>query len=258
MKVTAIILTYNEENRIRHALTHALKWAEEVIVADKCSHDRTCQIAAEMGARVESIPHTAQGEENVGEIHALAKTEWSWGWTPGEVPTRKLIETGLAMTESDVDLIMVPMKYYSFGVHDPVSPWGISYQPRLMRRDRVEFTGIAHDPIHAERVLPIPYFEDCHCLHQTHADARSFVRAHADYMAGEAMNGTPEEVLIRAMTQLSAFDRNFQSNPELTDQMLGWKLYWLGVALHARDRMTGGHRADYAKRAEAMLADQWL
>ena len=37
MKITALILTYNEEKRIRIAVSHALKWADEVCVVDIAS-----------------------------------------------------------------------------------------------------------------------------------------------------------------------------------------------------------------------------
>lgn len=259
MKVSCIILAYNEIDRIGTALTHALKWADEVVVADKCSHDGTCTAAHELGARVESIPFTRQGFENLAEVHALGRNEWTWLFTPGEVPTRKAIETGLAMVSDDVDLITVPMRYYSFGVHSPSSPWGISGHPRLLRRSRVEFTGIAHDPVRATRVQSIPYGPDSFVLHQTHADAQSFVRAHADYMAGEAMNGTPQDVIARAMGEISRWDSVWASDQSLTDQMMGWKLYWLGVAMHARDRITGGHKAEYHLRAADMLAAEgWV
>ena len=51
MKVSATIITLNEEDNIREALA-SVAWADEVIVVDSGSTDKTCEIAAAAGARV--------------------------------------------------------------------------------------------------------------------------------------------------------------------------------------------------------------
>jgi hypothetical protein len=257
MKCSCVILTYNEADRIRIALSHAPEWCDDVVVVDKHSTDGTADIARVMGARVEQIPFSKQGFEDVRAIHAFARHEWSWLFTPGEVPTRKLIETGLALTEHDYDGIIVPMRYYSFGIHNPASPWGVSGQPRLIRRDRVTFTGIAHDPIRANKWGSIPYGPDSYVLHQTHATAASFMRAHVDYMEGESKNGTPDDVVARALYHFAAWDHAWKANGELAAQSIAWKTYWLGVALYAIERKGGDVPEQYAKRAEELLGGEW-
>ena len=51
MKVSATIITLNEEENIREALA-SVAWADEVIVVDSGSTDKTCEIADAAGARV--------------------------------------------------------------------------------------------------------------------------------------------------------------------------------------------------------------
>src|ERR671911_163901 len=51
MKISATIITLNEEENIRDALA-SVAWADEVIVVDSGSTDRTCEIAEATGARV--------------------------------------------------------------------------------------------------------------------------------------------------------------------------------------------------------------
>ncbi len=51
MKISATIITLNEEENIRDALA-SVTWADEVIVVDSGSADKTCEIAAAAGARV--------------------------------------------------------------------------------------------------------------------------------------------------------------------------------------------------------------
>ncbi len=51
MKLSAVIITLNEEKNIAECLA-ALKFADEVLVVDGGSHDRTCDLARQAGAKV--------------------------------------------------------------------------------------------------------------------------------------------------------------------------------------------------------------
>ena len=55
MKISATIITYNEERNIARAL-ESLRCADEVLVVDSGSSDRTTEIAAKFGARVIESP----------------------------------------------------------------------------------------------------------------------------------------------------------------------------------------------------------
>ena len=50
-KLSAIIPTFNEEENLRECL-ESVRWADEVLVVDSFSQDRTVEIARELGARV--------------------------------------------------------------------------------------------------------------------------------------------------------------------------------------------------------------
>ena len=256
-KISCLILACNEAARIKTALGHALAWADEVVVVDKGSTDGTRELARSAGARVASIPFSRQGHENLADLAAAAANDWVWCFTPGEVPTRRLIEAGRALVGDDVDLILVPMHYYSFGVHagPTASPWSGGWQPRLYHRHRVTFTGNAHDPLRAARVARLDGVPGV--LHQTHATADSFLRSHADYAVNEAAQGTPPEVIGRASRALNQWARPLAADPALIGQALGWQIYWLSVMLHAWEREHPGTPSAYAARAAALLEAEW-
>ncbi|MBI4877789.1 MAG: glycosyltransferase family 2 protein [Acidobacteria bacterium] len=55
MKISATIITYNEERNIARAL-ESLRCADEIVVVDSGSTDRTTEIAGKLGARVVEHP----------------------------------------------------------------------------------------------------------------------------------------------------------------------------------------------------------
>jgi glycosyltransferase involved in cell wall biosynthesis len=52
MKISATIITFNEEAQIRQCLESLQNVADEIVVVDSMSMDRTCEIAVSLGARV--------------------------------------------------------------------------------------------------------------------------------------------------------------------------------------------------------------
>lgn len=55
MKISAAIITYNEERNIARAM-ESLRCCDEIVVLDSGSTDRTCELAANLGARVVESP----------------------------------------------------------------------------------------------------------------------------------------------------------------------------------------------------------
>ena len=60
-KITAYILSYNEAEKIEAAVSSVL-WADEVLVVDSFSTDRTAEIAAALGARVVNVEFKGFGD----------------------------------------------------------------------------------------------------------------------------------------------------------------------------------------------------
>lgn len=52
VNITVIILTYNEEENISHSVSNVIDWADEVIVLDSFSSDKTVEIAQSIGAKI--------------------------------------------------------------------------------------------------------------------------------------------------------------------------------------------------------------
>ena len=74
MQISATIITYNEERNIARAI-ESLRCADEILVLDSGSNDRTVEIASKLGARVEEASwHGYAAQKNIAA--ALAKHDW--------------------------------------------------------------------------------------------------------------------------------------------------------------------------------------
>jgi glycosyltransferase involved in cell wall biosynthesis len=56
MKISATIVALNEERNVARAIRSLTPCVDEILVVDSGSSDRTCEIAASLGARVVSVP----------------------------------------------------------------------------------------------------------------------------------------------------------------------------------------------------------
>jgi hypothetical protein len=257
-KITCSIRTYNESARIKIALGHAFKWADEVLVLDKHSTDGTADISAALGARVVMIPFTPQGHENYIENYQYGTHDWVWDFSPGDVPMRSVIESAKSVMSDAVDVIGIRHKYFSFGLHNENSPWSWSIQPRLFHRGRAIIQNVVHQHIVPTRARTLVCPGPGYVLHQTHATVPSFMRSHLDYMTAEMTSGTPDEIIARALRNAESFTGQFNAHPELLPHRLAWRIYWQGVALHAWQRKQSGDvPAEYAARAEELLRAEW-
>lgn len=73
-KLSVVIITKNEENFITDAIKSAL-FADEVIILDSGSTDRTCEIAKELGAKVYQNEWLGFGPQKNRAVE-LAKNDW--------------------------------------------------------------------------------------------------------------------------------------------------------------------------------------
>src|SRR6266852_7792898 len=72
--ISAYILAYNEAEKIADAVSSVL-WADEIVVVDSGSSDRTIEIAQCLGARVVQIPFHGFGDLRNQAI-AECRLEW--------------------------------------------------------------------------------------------------------------------------------------------------------------------------------------
>lgn len=266
--ISFIAGVYNEESRIRFTIEHAICWADEVVILNKSSTDRTREICLAYGERVRvvDVPFTPRGHDDVIAYSKIPRHDWIFFGTASEIPTRKLIAVirqVLAKTRGELDLVYVPRKYYSFGIHDPRSPWSWSYFPFLINRkkaiirNQIHFNYAPRDP---QNTLAIPYADDCCVYHFTHTTAEDYLRAMTDYFVAEAATCADPDARIRECFQnIALFEERLRAAGEpLLGHYLAWPIYWLGTALFLWEKKRGFDvRRYYRELMTKVLRDEW-
>lgn len=143
-KISAVIITRNEERNIRRCLD-SLKWVDEIVVVDGMSTDRTAEIARSYGAKV--VEHKFDGdfgdERNRGNDNATG--DWILALDADEAmpeATRKAIEYILE-NGSPYDAYNVPRLQYFLG--KPMLHGGRYHSiVNFFRKGKVRFEGKVH------------------------------------------------------------------------------------------------------------------
>lgn len=137
--ISVAIITLNEEGNIRACL-ESVKWAEEIVVCDSGSSDRTLAIAAEYGARTFQDPWRGfAAHKNL----AVERTQHPWvlSLDADERVTPELqreIEAVLG-DPAAWDGYLIPRRSYFLGRWIRGCGWYPDESVRLFRRDRGRF-----------------------------------------------------------------------------------------------------------------------
>lgn len=131
--ISVIIPVYNVENKIVKCL-NALKWADEVVVVDMFSADRTQEICATY-PNVSFYQNQAYIFANVNYGIDQARGDWLMRLDSDEIVTpelaREIQEVVLSKLEDENSGYWVPSRTYFFGKW---LKYGMSYDPRTVGR----------------------------------------------------------------------------------------------------------------------------
>ncbi|AEA46585.1 glycosyltransferase family 2 protein [Archaeoglobus veneficus] len=134
LPISVVMLSYNSEKEIKDSLD-SVKWADEIIVIDSYSRDRTVDIAKECGAKV--YQHDFLGFAKEWEFGiSKAKNEWVLILATDErIPEELADEIKEAIKNSDYDGYKIPRLNYYLGFKLKFTTWP-DYQLRLFKKSR--------------------------------------------------------------------------------------------------------------------------
>ncbi len=228
--LSAVILTHNEEKHLPDCLA-SVRWADEVLVLDSFSSDRTVAIAHAFGARVEQhafVNYAAQRDVAL----ALACGEWVLFVDADERVSDELrheIEAGLALASRSPSIVgfWIPRQNVIFGAWIKHTGWYPDRQLRLMQRARAHYD--ATRPVHELVVLDGEAGTlRGHLVHLNYESVGEFVRKQKQYARYDAQKLFAEGARARP--------HNFMLQPlrEFRRRLItlqGWRDGWRGWLL---------------------------
>ena len=144
LKLTAIILTLNEEKHIKDCV-RSLAWADEVVVFDSFSEDGTVTLAEDAGATVLQSPFENYAQQRNAALDTV-ETDWVFFVDADERGTPELaVEIREVMHEGSQNAWFIPRHNIIFGKLTLGAGWYPDYQLRLLRHGFVTFERPVHE-----------------------------------------------------------------------------------------------------------------
>jgi len=152
MKITATVITFNEEDNIAAAL-ESLRWADEIIVVDSESTDHTVEIARRFTNRVFIRPWPGYSAQK-NFAAEQASNDWIFSLDADERVSEELkreIEHIKQGAEPTAAAFEMPRSTFYLGRWIKHSGWWPDYKCRLYRRDRARWRGdYVHETLDAD------------------------------------------------------------------------------------------------------------
>lgn len=142
VKLSVVIITKNEENKIAKCL-ESIKWVDEIVVVDDLSQDRTVEISREYGAKV--VSHKSDGnfdrQRNIGIDNATSS--WILQMDADEIVTPELKVAIQKAIDIDSEFSAFQFKRKNFFLNHFMKYGGFygAYSIKLFKKAKARYIG---------------------------------------------------------------------------------------------------------------------
>lgn len=200
--ITVVIATLNEAPRLGATL-EAVRWADEVIVADAGSTDATPEIAREAGARVLTVAGRTIGAQRNAAI-AESRNRWILALDADEIVTPELKESLGRLAGKPArsgSAFRVRSRNWHLGTELRHGPWGRDWKVRVFSSDQRYTADRVHE--HLENLENVEALNG-ELLHYPYRDlphhvmkVAKYSRWAADDLRARGHKPSPLDVLVR-------------------------------------------------------------
>jgi len=151
MKISAAIITYNEERNIARCI-ESLRCCDEIVVIDSGSNDRTVELATKLGARVLDVPWRGYAEQK-NYASECCQYDWVLSLDADEALSEALEAEIWQIKKNgpDCDAYTMPRLAQYLGRWILHSGWHPDRKVRLFDRRRAKWVGnFVHESVQAE------------------------------------------------------------------------------------------------------------
>jgi glycosyltransferase involved in cell wall biosynthesis len=147
-RLSACLITFNEEHNLPRALTSLAGIADEMVVVDSGSTDRTAEIAKEHAVSFFQRPFTNHADQK-NYAASRARNDWILLLDADEELSDELRNSLLEWKRREPEFSVYEMArltwYLGAWIHH--SRWYPDFQRRLYRRDKTNFSGEIHSAL---------------------------------------------------------------------------------------------------------------
>jgi glycosyltransferase involved in cell wall biosynthesis len=226
-RLSLIVIAKNEEAQIGRCLRSA-SFADEMVMVDNGSTDKTIEIARSLGAKVIVTPDWPGFGAQKNRALDAASGDWVLSLDADEwigSPLADDIKSVLAAPEA-ADGYMIPRRSRFCGKIVRHCGWSPDYVLRLWKRDKGRFIDAkVHERVAVDgkiAYLKEPIEHDAIAdLHDARQKAQFYARVAADELSKSGKRSSPAKALIRAA---AAFIRTFVWRAGFLDGNTGWRV----------------------------------
>lgn len=228
--ISVVINTLNEEKNIKRAL-ESVKWADEVMVCDMHSEDKTVDLAGKMGAKI--ITHDRTGYVEPARNFAISKASGEWVLVldaDEEIPlilAEKLQQ--IAKEPLETTFVEIPRKNIIFNKWMEASFWWPDYNIRFFKKGSVTWSNKIHSkPVASGQGLTLPAEEPLAIIHYNYTSVTQFIERMNRYSDIQAKHLFDEGIKFKWINiidkPLSEFLSRFFANRGYEDGLHGLSL----------------------------------
>lgn len=187
--ISLVINTKNEESNIKDCIESARQIADEIIVVDMASTDKTAEIAKKCGAEVFPVPDYGYVEPARNFALSKPKSKWTLVLDADERLTKTLRAKILKLVKEDkFDGYKIPFKNKFFGTWIRHSMWWPDYHIRLFKTGYLDWPkGVHHDVSFKGTLSELEPIEENAIVHNNIADIREMIEMVDHYSGVEAV-----------------------------------------------------------------------
>jgi len=175
-KISVVINTFNEEKNIEKVL-NSVRWADEVLVCDMHSSDKTVEIAKKLGAKV--ILYKQTGYVEPARNFAISKASGDWILVVDadeEIPQTLVNKLKEIASHDEVNFVQIPRKNIIFGKWMRTAMWWPDYNIRFFKKGKVSWTNKIHRPPETEgQGIKLDPLEEHAIVHHNYDSLSSFI-----------------------------------------------------------------------------------
>lgn len=176
-KISVVINTLNEEKELPQAIASVKSFADEIVVIDMESDDRTVEIAKKLGAKVYTHKRISYVEPARNFGISKAKGEWVLILDVDEEPSSDLLKKLKAEVKNPkADYYRIPRKNIIFGKWIKHSRWWPDYNIRFFKKGFVSWNEVIHSvPMTKGKGMDLPEKEEYAIIHNNYSSIEEYL-----------------------------------------------------------------------------------